>query len=430
MSGHDDMSYDGAPGQGPLGERPDHDEDTQHAGNGTVNHGPESPLGGRFGAPGNDHDEARTTEISEVGDLSQARERRQAQQPPGAAEPAADDGPPAVLGSDEESLRRLFHHAVEELEPTDGTLDHLRRAVPARRARKRQAVVGMAAAALFFGTAVPALVHVSNATDSDANPSIVGSSEQTKDDATKGATPPGGTSSGSGSSAGKASDGEEKDQQQQKPLDPEKGASTGATGGPVATASAATGGRACVAADLGNAVANAGTPDSTGAVYGSFTVSNVSTSSCTVSGSGSVGFTAQGAADSSKITVTPHTAGDAASGLPDPSLNLAGLTLQPGSSYEVKFAWVPSETCPTTGTGTGGTGGTDPSPDPSPTEDATTGSTGEPGAAPQLTTAEGVADGSVAVSYTAETGAPATGTTVSNACAGTIYRTGLLASGS
>jgi hypothetical protein len=38
-----------------------------------------------------------------------------------------------------------------------------------------------------------------------------------------------------------------------------------------------------------------------------------------------------------------------------------------------------------------------------------------------------VADGSVTISYTAATGTASASTSVSNACAGTVYRTGLLA---
>ncbi|NDZ85940.1 hypothetical protein G3I23_10240 [Streptomyces sp. SID10115] len=38
----------------------------------------------------------------------------------------------------------------------------------------------------------------------------------------------------------------------------------------------------------------------------------------------------------------------------------------------------------------------------------------------------GVADGSVVVSLTAEAGAPSAGATITNACAGTVYRTGVL----
>ncbi|GAA3299812.1 hypothetical protein GCM10020295_38930 [Streptomyces cinereospinus] len=41
-------------------------------------------------------------------------------------------------------------------------------------------------------------------------------------------------------------------------------------------------------------------------------------------------------------------------------------------------------------------------------------------------TEDGTQDGSVVVSYTAEAGAPTVSATVSDACAGTVYRTGVL----
>jgi hypothetical protein len=182
---------------------------------------------------------------------------------------------------------------------------------------------------------------------------------------------------------------------------------------------------------LGNATSNLGSPDAGGAVYGSFTISNVSTTSCTVTGDGSIAPAAQGAADPSAIGVALHATGDAATGLADPSAYASALVLEPGSAYKVQFAWVPSSTCPTTG-GNGGTGGGDPSPDPTPTENPTgetggTSSEGTSGVSPQLTKEDGTADGSVVVSYTAEGGAPTASTTVPNACAGTVYRTGVLA---
>lgn len=168
--------------------------------------------------------------------------------------------------------------------------------------------------------------------------------------------------------------------------------------------------------------------DSAGVVYGTFTVTNTSTTSCTVGGPGTMGTAAVGAADSTKIGVAQHSSADAASGLPDPSTEASQLVLLPGSSYLVKFGWVPSETCPTSGS-TGGTGTGGPTATPSPTEDAstTTGSTsGDTGSSTQLLE-DGTLDGSVQVSYTAPTGSPTVTATVSNACAGTVFRTGLLA---
>ncbi|MCZ9347386.1 hypothetical protein NGM37_57775, partial [Streptomyces sp. TRM76130] len=213
----------------------------------------------------------------------------------------------------------------------------------------------------------------------------------------------------------------------------ERGEETAADGGAATdaapSASGGTGTAVCTADQLGAAVGPSAAPDSTGVVYGSFRVGNVSSAGCTVSGPGSLSVTAQGAADPARIGTARHAAGDPATGLPDPSLEAGQLLLQPGAAYEVRFAWVPAETCPTGGgTTDGGTG--DPSPDPSPTETTTgtteTASTGT-GTTPQLTTVDAPADGSVAVTYTAQTGSGAVTATVADACAGTVYWTGVLA---
>ncbi len=352
------------------------------------------------------------------------------------ASPSAGSGPKGLDGAgsqglgafeaDELVLRNLLHQAVSEIEPRDGTLDHLRRAVPARRARKRQAVVGMAAAALFIGTAIPALVHVSNATGSDANPSVVGHGSAThgSEGQSKGQT--GGSGSSDGSSGGSKDSGKDSDKGKG---DKGKGSSAGVPGGTEATPSAASA-ALCTSAQLSGS-ASVGSPDSGGAVYGSFRVSNVSGSSCTVAGAGGVSASPQGAADAARITVANHVAGDAATGLPDPSLALSQVVLEPGAAYEVRFAWVPSEPCPTTGGGTtdGGTGGPDPSPDPTPTQEDP-GATADGGSSmsTQLVREDGVADGSVVISHTAEGGVATYSTGVGNACAGTVYRTGLLTS--
>ncbi|EHN72167.1 hypothetical protein SMCF_8418 [Streptomyces coelicoflavus ZG0656] len=98
----------------------------------------------------------------------------------------------------------------------------------------------------------------------------------------------------------------------------------------------------------------------------------------------------------------------------------------------MRFAWVPSETCPTTGGPTGGgTGG--PSPDPSPSGDTTASGGnsaaggGEAGPTAQLVTEDGPAEGSVSVTYSPEGGSGSATATVTNACVGTVYWTGLLA---
>ncbi|MGW1007291.1 hypothetical protein [Streptomyces sp. NPDC002520] len=366
-----------------------------HAGNGTVNHGPDEKSPEGLGDKGSE-------------ELGQG---------------------PDGLAPDEQALRRLLHTAVDDIEPRTGTLDHLRRAVPARRARKRQAAVGMAAAALFVGTAIPALVHVSNAGGSDPNTAMAGQSSQSEGGNGQSKHPDGGSSGIGGSHSQTPGPGQETG----KPDNPGKpdGSGTGSTSaGPAATATA--GILACTSAQLG-ATGTAAAPDTAGAVYGTFRVTNVSGTPCTVTGGVSVSATAQGAADQAKLAVAGHVAGDAATGLPDPALAVSSLVLQPGAAYEEKFAFVPSETCPTTGgSSTGGSSGGGPSPDPSPSQNVSTGggSTApgtSSGATTQLATEEGTADGSVVVTYTGETGAPSATALVPNACAGTVYYTGVLA---
>ncbi|MER7517219.1 hypothetical protein [Streptomyces sp. NPDC126499] len=328
---------------------------------------------------------------------------------------------------DELALRRLLQGAVAGLEPSEGALDHLRRAVPARRARKRQAVVGMAAAIVLVGTAVPALVHVASSGGISADqPVNAGHGEQAQggtgtetgiEGGQKSAVPPSGTpepSEGEAEGAG-------------KPTASAEGPGGGADGGSTAPSGSSDERPACAADQLAVSSVETGPPDSTGKVYGTFRIANVSGRDCLV-GDGLVGFEARGAADQSKITVVEHTSGDAASGLPDPSQESTSLLLTPANAYEVRFAWVPSETCPTTGP--------NPTPTPTPTPDGgssssggATGSTGtspDGNVSPQLGTDGTPADGSVEVTHTADPGAPVAAATIPHACAGTIYRTGVL----
>lgn len=329
--------------------------------------------------------------------------------PLGAAESGSDP--------DELALRRLLQDAVQDLEPSDAALDHLRRAVPARRARKRQAIVGAAAAALLIGTAVPALLHVAASPSADeAHPSAIGHSSEV----------PGGTGNaqqnGGGDQRGDQPSskdgrgkGKEDDAGKGKGGDGSRhGDGTSAGASPRATEAVTA--TTCDAAQLGSATATAGPPDAEGKVYGAFRIANTSDAECTVGGAGSVVFAAQGAADPAKISVVDHSSGDAAGRLPDPATSPTALVLKPGTAYEVRFAWVPAESCPGTGA----------SPDPTPSGDGASGGT-DSGNQAQLGSTEGPSgDGTISVTHTAEPGAPSAATTLAG-CAGTIYRTGVLA---
>ncbi|WP_416970550.1 hypothetical protein [Streptomyces sp. 4F14] len=344
-----------------------------------------------------------------------------------------DDQGPDGFDSDELELRRMLHRAVDEMAPRDGALDHLRRAVPARKARKRQAIVGVAAAALFAGVAVPALMTVSGVGGPEANPAVAGQASDTGGSTGQGKNPDGGSAGKVGESTGGTTgtgSGGTKETGGGKAT-PGTGASSGT--GPSASPGAAV--PACTADQLGSASSTVDGPDSTGVVYGTFRVVNVSTASCTVAGSVALSPAVQGAADATKVGVTEHAAGDAAAALPDPSLYVTQLALAPGSAYDVKFAWVPSSSCPsdggtTGGSTTGGDTGSSPSPSPSPSEQTTNAGSGTTGTSPQLMWADGTttAEGSVSVTYTADAGSPSVTATVPDACAGTIYRTGVLAS--
>ncbi|MEU6880210.1 hypothetical protein [Streptomyces sp. NPDC046712] len=404
-------------GKGPDHEGPDDMEREM------VNDGPENDAPGTEkapdGRPGGDAPLAGDTS----GDASEA---------------ASGDAFGDAFGGDELALRRLLHGAVADLQPSEGALDHLRQAVPVRRTRKRQAIVGFAAAAVLIGTSVPAFVHVANSGGITADQAVnAGHGEQAQggtgsetgvEGGGKGTGTPSGTAAPSQGAAAGAGDAKDS-----------ANGSTGTGSKPAAGSSPA-----CEAGQLAVSSVQAGGPDAEGKVYGTFRIANVSGTDCVVTGDGSVGFQALGAANPSRISVVAHTAGDAASGLPDPSQESPTLVLQPDNAYEVKFAWVPTETCPTTGTSPDP--GTDPGPDPSPTPDpnptpsptkdgdgTSTGSTGAgtgggttDGTAPQLVRDGTPADGSITVSHTAEAGAPQAATTIPNACAGTIYRTGVL----
>jgi hypothetical protein len=325
------------------------------------------------------------------------------------------DGGDSDLTSDEAALRALMHSAVDGLPASPDALEHLRRAVPLRRQRRRQAMLGAAAAVLLVGLAVPAVVRAAGTSgDASASPADAGSSYAVTphstghpDSGTAG--PPGAPTSvpGYGSRPAKES------------------APAGAppktdAGGPPAPD--------CSSAQLGQGVSKAGSPDSSGRVYGWFRVSNVSDTPCTVPSGGIVQAVAHGSADQGAIQVVDHTRGDPASGLPVSSSN-APVVLSPGQDYEVAFAWVPDTTkapgCaatttpPTTPSSTPtvtATDGTDQSTDSSGTDDAAQPPDGDPPASPPAS--------SVTLNHTPAAGAPVVdGPVIQGACAGTVYTT-------
>jgi hypothetical protein len=197
---------------------------------------------------------------------------------------------------------------------------------------------------------------------------------------------------------------------------------------------------ACTAAQLSAPVGEIGAVGSDGSVSGVFRVYNSSIAGCAVSDPGAVTVSALGAADPARIGVVRQAGAQQ---------EYERLLLGPGASYEVRISWVASGSCPTDGpvespTTSGGTdaggaaaGGQDGGASAPPTvggsTDGRAGSTGgegaEAGVSTQLGRTQADADGSVVVSYRPQ-GADAAGTEASvtvPGCAGTVYRTGILA---
>ncbi|SFF52950.1 Protein of unknown function [Actinacidiphila alni] len=337
----------------------------------------------------------------------------------------------AECTAEEEALRALLRDAVQNIEASPDALDHLRRAIPARRQHRRQALAGAAAAVLLAGMAVPALIHAADASGgTTAAPANVASSHApSPGEDGHSSYWAGGPTVGQAPTATGGTGGEET-----SPVGAPPPVTATQSGTVVPTAPD------CSSVQLGQGSSSADSPDATGRVYGWFRVANVSGIPCTVPGGGQVQVLAEGAADASRIQVVGHTPGDPAAGLP--AVSDGPVVLAPGDSYEVRFAWVPA------GDGPGGCPVTPTTPPttPTPTDTATVppatgGPTGGSGSGPDSGSGSGTGNAtspqlgtgdaptspppaSVELNHTPAAGAPVVdGPVIQNACAGTIYTT-------
>ncbi|MFE3092348.1 hypothetical protein ACFXG1_00810 [Streptomyces sp. NPDC059248] len=390
--------------------------------------------------PEHEHDEGApdSSDAPESSDASQRLDPPDAPDTPDSPDPdtapAHASGPGPVPGSEPElaldlDLGRLFHDAVDDLRPADNALHRLRTAVPARRARKRQMLIGAVAAVVLTGTAVPALVHVADTSGSDRTNTANASHNQPTGGQEGGQ--PGTTGDREGPARPSATPSKGKENLPDKrPGDPSgsTGGETGVRGpkqsGGVDGGVIAADPPACGQGQLRIDTEGLESMHGDGVIYGSFRVVNSSDTPCEVRGEGELLVGASGDADMSKIQVVEHIGGDAASsGLPDPSAELASVALKPGDAYRVRFGFVPGENCPTG----------NPSPDPTATEGATGGGAENPGGAPP---AEGENQPGpnepptapvVLVHHTTENGVASADAQLVGYCSGTIYRTGILA---
>ncbi|MGK5733637.1 hypothetical protein [Streptomyces sp. URMC 124] len=337
-------------------------------------------------------------------------------------------------GMDEQTLRQLLQGAVEDIEPAPDALEHIRRAVPARRTRRRQALVGAAAALILGGTALPAVVHVATTGDEvEDRHTNTASSQHTPEE--PGAEPDRVTDGGGRPEEGEARNHDEKREQRKnegsKGNEPKPAASSPAGNLPAPTNTFAAVSPICDRDQLGKGSGSVGPADRDGRVYGAFRVVNVSRAVCTVGGPGTVAASPRGSAESGRVSVVDHTPGDAATGLPDPTTEPSEVILQPGQAYEVKFAWIPT-TDGARNSCAKNTGGASPAPS------AGGGASASPAAGSAPAQQQVVPDSppptpppSVVLSHTPDVGEPAVADAkIDDACAGTVYRTGPIATAS
>jgi hypothetical protein len=239
----------------------------------------------------------------------------------------------------ERVLRERFHQAVETLEPAPGTLDHLRRAVPARR-RRRTAALAATAVSVFAVSAGASLAargsfdarssqtggtNVGNLMTTATNdapgggsghgPATPGGQDMTASTADSGQPPPTATSV-AGSS---------------KPQQP--------SASPATTISASTLAQGCQNSALSSVVGTKSGP--TGGVTYETVVGTVK-SACVVFGTPNLTVTGPGGA-AAKVPV--YKADQTVAPLLTTVQAGQILALQPGDRFQFQLAWVPS-ICP------------------------------------------------------------------------------------
>ena len=354
--------------------------------------------------------------------------------------------PEAGLTPEQREIRELLHRAVGGLTPTPGALEQLRRAVPRRRRRRRQIAVSVAATVALCSLGTLALhsagVSINSTVGAQSGQSVGAPASSTPGgggvratagpaaaSGGRGQVLPGvGSSFGSGSVGHSASSTVPGASGSPAPGSSLPGTGLGLPGKPGSPghssglpSSTSVPAAECTRAQLGDGADSVGAPDAAGVVYGTFQVSNVSGKACQVSQPGAVSVLAVSGTDKSWVSVTQHTAGDPAGGLPQPAPTPSPVLLAPGASYLVEFAWVPN-----TGTGapacglTPSPGGDDSS---APDADVSTSGTSD-GSADDTPPSTDSSTPTVTLGHTPGAGgATAASAVITDACAGTVYRT-------
>ncbi|ONK13019.1 DUF4232 domain-containing protein [Streptomyces sp. MP131-18] len=265
--------------------------------------------------------------------------------------PQADGEGPQAGGAgggplnDEDRLRELLRDVVDGIKPSTDSLDQLRQAVPARRRRKRQLLLGTAASVALLGLGAPIVVTAAAGSG--------GGSDQARD--IRGGTPLDGEDRAGGSSdesLGRYAPGSEAPlpgEHAEGGIDPSlpggaggEGQSDGASPDPEVTMGVTS--PTCDRSQLGEVETVLEPPDGQGRIYGLIRLANVSDQPCRVRGNGELAALPLAQGGSADVQIVDRTEGDRATELPAPDESFEELVLPPGEAYQVQFAWVPAET--------------------------------------------------------------------------------------
>ncbi|MBB1245408.1 hypothetical protein GL263_17830 [Streptomyces durbertensis] len=185
--------------------------------------------------------------------------------------------------ADEEALRRLLRDAAGEPEPRPDALEHIRRTIPVRRARRRNALIGVGAAALAVGVTLPLMR--AGVVPGPLNAHNSANAAQSADAAASG--------------AGAAVDGSAGGERHTGP-DGSRGDAKGKDDDPVPHEDApdheelAPTAPSCTRDQLGQPVVSVAEPNNNGRIYGHFRLTNVSDETCRIKGGGELTATGGG----------------------------------------------------------------------------------------------------------------------------------------
>ncbi|MEU1286496.1 hypothetical protein [Kitasatospora sp. NPDC005856] len=353
------------------------------------------------------------------------------------------------LSAEERAVRELLHGAVSGIQPAVGGLPRIRRAVPRRRAARRGAWTGAAALAFVVAIGLPVL-HEGEHLGLSGGPGSADAKSPAAASPSGGAGTAGGTGGVTQADPGGTGSATASSGTATAPHTP-GGGLTHTDGGlaPTGTSGAGDGGIVplCTRTDLGDGVAQIGTADGDGRIYGSFTVYNVSARSCRLGGPGSVAVTAVSGGDRGRIRTADHVPGDPVAGLP--AMDGEPPVLAPRAAYRVPFAWVPDRTCTGSNSLTTPSNGThqvalrsdvpavepgapesvpsgESSANPPASSSPSAGPTTAPSPTPTPSGGPTSAPSSVTIAHTPAPGSPAAATaTLPVACGGTVYRGGV-----